>query len=43
MNTTKQIVFISHGGGPLPLLNDPAHAALVEQLKTLPQKLRKPK
>ena len=43
MNTTKQIVFISHGGGPLPLLNDPAHAALVEQLKTLPQQLRKPK
>ncbi|WP_370246026.1 class III extradiol ring-cleavage dioxygenase [Marisediminitalea sp.] len=43
MSTTKQIVFISHGGGPLPLLNDPAHAALVEQLKTLPQQLRKPK
>ena len=43
MNTTRQIVFISHGGGPLPLLNDPAHAALVEQLKTLPQQLRKPK
>ena len=43
MNTAKQIVFISHGGGPLPLLNDPAHAALVEQLKTLPKQLRKPK
>ena len=43
MNTTKQIVFISHGGGPLPLLNDIAHAALVEQLKTLPKQLRKPK
>lgn len=43
MNTSTQIVFISHGGGPLPLLNDPGHAQLVEQLVNLPNKLRKPK
>jgi hypothetical protein len=26
------IVFISHGGGPLPLLGDPTHQQLVETL-----------
>lgn len=36
------IAFISHGGGPLPLLNDPAHAELVTYLKSLASKLEKP-
>lgn len=43
MSSSHQIVFISHGGGPLPLLNDPAHAALIKQLVHLPKRLRKPK
>jgi len=36
------IAFISHGGGPLPLLNDPGHEQLVTYLKSLPNKLEKP-
>ena len=36
------IAFISHGGGPMPLLNDPSHAQLVAYLKSLADKLEKP-
>mgnify|MGYP002700627997 FL=1 len=36
------IAFISHGGGPMPLLNDPSHAQLVAYLKSLAEKLEKP-
>lgn len=43
MSSSNQIVFVSHGGGPLPLLNDLAHAALVKQLVHLPKRLGKPK
>lgn len=28
-------LFLSHGGGPLPLLGDPAHAAMVKHLQTI--------
>ena len=28
-----QIAFVPHGGGPLPLMNDPNHASLVKWLK----------
>ena len=37
------IAFISHGGGPMPLLGDPQHSELVEMLKQLPSQLQKPK
>jgi aromatic ring-opening dioxygenase catalytic subunit (LigB family) len=37
-----QILFLPHGGGPMPLLNDPSHAKLTEFMKTIPNKLRKP-
>ena len=30
-----EILFIPHGGGPLPLLDDPGYARLAEMLKTL--------
>ncbi|WP_417762537.1 DODA-type extradiol aromatic ring-opening family dioxygenase [Shewanella sp.] len=40
---TPTITFISHGGGPMPLLNDPAHANMVTHLKALAQKLGKPR
>lgn len=40
---SNQIVFISHGGGPMPLLGDPQHAELVSLLKALPDRLRRPK
>lgn len=36
-------VFISHGGGPLPLLGDPAHQPLVDELTRLAQQLKRPK
>jgi aromatic ring-opening dioxygenase catalytic subunit (LigB family) len=31
------VVYIPHGGGPLPLLGDPAHASLSEYLRSLGQ------
>jgi aromatic ring-opening dioxygenase catalytic subunit (LigB family) len=37
-----QIVYFSHGGGPLPLLGDPGHRAMVEFMRELPARLRKP-
>lgn len=40
---TRQVVFISHGGGPLPVLGDPQHVELVEALNALRARLKKPK
>jgi 4,5-DOPA dioxygenase extradiol len=37
-----QIVYFSHGGGPLPLLGDPGHRAMVDFMRQLPAQLRKP-
>jgi 4,5-DOPA dioxygenase extradiol len=37
-----QIVYFSHGGGPLPLLGDPGHAAMIGFMKQLPSRLRRP-
>ena len=37
-----QIVYLSHGGGPLPILGDPAHQALVDFLRRLPARLARP-
>lgn len=37
-----QIVYFSHGGGPLPILGDPGHKAMVDFMRALPEKLRKP-
>lgn len=37
------VVFISHGGGPRPLLGDAHHADLVAFLKALPNRLQTPK
>jgi len=37
-----QIVYFSHGGGPLPILGDPGHKAMVDFMRGLPAKLRKP-
>ncbi len=42
MNTKTQILFLSHGGGPLPLLADPAHAEMVSCLQKIASVLRKP-
>ena len=37
-----QVVYFSHGGGPLPILGDPGHAAMVQFMKDLPQQLTRP-
>ncbi len=39
---TAQIVYLSHGGGPLPLLGDASHKAMVDFMRQLPGKLRTP-
>ena len=33
--TTQPIVFVSHGGGPLPLLNDPSHTDMLRVFERL--------
>ena len=37
-----QIVYFSHGGGPLPILGDPGHQAMVEFMARLPEQLTRP-
>jgi 4,5-DOPA dioxygenase extradiol len=37
-----QIVYFSHGGGPLPILGDAGHKAMVDFMTQLPLKLKKP-
>jgi aromatic ring-opening dioxygenase catalytic subunit (LigB family) len=40
--TKAQIVYFSHGGGPLPILGDAGHVAMVDFMKKLPSRLKKP-
>ncbi|MGM0984988.1 MAG: DODA-type extradiol aromatic ring-opening family dioxygenase [Pseudomonadota bacterium] len=42
MSTTTDVLFISHGGGPMPLLGDPDHREMVERLTEIAGQLRKP-
>src|SRR5512136_2906262 len=37
-----QIIYFSHGGGPLPILGDPGHKAMIDFMTRLPAQLRKP-
>ena len=37
-----QIVYFSHGGGPLPILGDASHKAMINFMLQLPSRLRKP-
>lgn len=41
-STQAQLVYFSHGGGPLPILGDPSHAAMIEFMKDLPNQLHRP-
>lgn len=43
MSTKAKALFISHGGGPLPLLGEPGHAEMVKTLQQLSHQLEKPK
>jgi hypothetical protein len=36
-----EIVYFSHGGGPLPILGDTSHKAMVDFMVQLPARLRK--
>lgn len=40
--TTATILYIPHGGGPLPLLNEPGHAAVVRFLRDYPATIPRP-
>ncbi|MBR9911066.1 MAG: dioxygenase [Gammaproteobacteria bacterium] len=42
MNPSTQILFISHGGGPMPLLDDPNHQEMVVHLQELAGRLPRP-
>ncbi len=37
-----KIVYFSHGGGPLPILGDPGHKAMVDFMTQLPSQLKRP-
>jgi aromatic ring-opening dioxygenase catalytic subunit (LigB family) len=39
----QPILFLSHGGGPLPILGDPSHAELVNVYSDIRGRLQKPK
>ena len=41
MNTTR-VLFLSHGGGPMPLLGDEGHEELVERLQRIAANINKP-
>ncbi len=44
-NTSKQraqVVYFSHGGGPLPILGDLSHKAMIAFMQRLPSQLRRP-
>ncbi|MFO7527332.1 MAG: class III extradiol ring-cleavage dioxygenase [Marinobacter sp.] len=42
MQTSSDVLFISHGGGPMPLLGDPGHRGMVDRLVEMAGKLRRP-
>ncbi len=37
-----RIVYFSHGGGPLPILGDPSHKAMIDFMRALPSRLPRP-
>ena len=41
MTRLAPVISLSHGGGPMPLLGDPSHAAITKSLKTKVPKLLK--
>lgn len=43
LNTRMPIIFVPHGGGPMPVLNEPNHRGLIRFLKELNKKIKKPK
>ncbi len=41
-NHTARIVYVPHGGGPMPLLKDPGHARLIRFLQSFPETIKRP-
>ena len=41
-DTLSPVLYLPHGGGPLPLLGEPGHAALTAFLKDIPEALGEP-
>jgi len=39
---TAPVLYLPHGGGPMPLMNDPAHAALIAFLRAIGTRYPKP-
>ena len=37
-----QIIYFSHGGGPLPILKDPSHDKMIAFMENLPKIINKP-
>ena len=35
-------IFVSHGGGPLPVLDDPGHSEMVDHLGGIASEIQKP-
>lgn len=42
MSTRPRILFLSHGGGPMPLLGDKGHLKMVDTLQSIVPKIAKP-
>jgi 4,5-DOPA dioxygenase extradiol len=42
LENKAQIVYFSHGGGPLPILGDASHQAMLDFMRELPSQLSKP-
>lgn len=42
MSDSKTVFFLSHGGGPLPLLGDPNHIEMVTLLQKIAAEIRRP-
>lgn len=42
MKNTSNVLFLSHGGGPLPLLGDESHKEMMDILKEISEKINKP-
>ena len=42
LESKTQIIYFSHGGGPLPILGDAGHKAMVDFMTRLPAQLTKP-
>ena len=41
-HTEAQLIYFSHGGGPLPILGDESHQAMVDFMVQLPDRIRRP-